>query len=94
MSTREVEQKATTMSPNLRRESVIGARAAGRLTNVHGVIETAVHGGGNAGGLKGISPRELRELEAQIILGNNHQLFVRPGMEVIRHFGGLHRFIN
>ena len=41
-----------------------------------------------------MSPRELRELEAQIILGNTYHLFVRPGMEVMRHFGGLHRFMN
>ena len=49
---------------------------------------------GTQGSVKGVSPRELRELEAQIILGNTYHLFVRPGMEVIRHFGGLHRFMN
>ena len=41
-----------------------------------------------------MSPQELRELKAQIILGNTYHLFVRPGLEVIRHFGGLHRFMN
>ena len=49
---------------------------------------------GTQGSVKAVSPRELRELEAQIILGNTYHLFVRPGMEVIRHFGGLHRFMN
>ena len=49
---------------------------------------------GTQGTVKGVSPRELRELEAQIILGNTYHLFVRPGMEVMRHFGGLHRFMN
>jgi queuine tRNA-ribosyltransferase len=49
---------------------------------------------GTQGSVKGVSPRELHELEAQIILGNTYHLFVRPGMEVIRHFGGLHRFMN
>ena len=49
---------------------------------------------GTQGSVKAVSPRELRELETQIILGNTYHLFVRPGMEVIRHFGGLHRFMN
>jgi len=41
-----------------------------------------------------MSPRELKELNAQIILGNTYHLFVRPGIEVIKHFGGLHKFMN
>ena len=49
---------------------------------------------GTQGSVKAVSPRELHELEAQIILGNTYHLFVRPGMEVMRHFGGLHRFMN
>lgn len=48
---------------------------------------------GTQGTVKGVSPRELRELEAQIILGNTYHLFVRPGLEVIRKLGGLHRFM-
>ena len=67
----------------------------GRLTTAHGVIETpAFMPVGTQGSVKAVSPRELRELEAQIILGNTYHLFVRPGMEVMRHFGGLHRFMN
>ena len=67
----------------------------GRLTTTHGVIETpAFMPVGTQGTVKAVSPRELRELEAQIILGNTYHLFVRPGMEVMRHFGGLHRFMN
>ncbi len=67
----------------------------GRLTTGHGVIETpAFMPVGTQGSVKAVSPRELRELEAQIILGNTYHLFVRPGMEVMRHFGGLHRFMN
>jgi len=49
---------------------------------------------GTQGSVKAVSPRELHELKAQIILGNTYHLFVRPGLEVIRHFGGLHRFMN
>ena len=67
----------------------------GRLTTAHGGIETpAFMSVGTQGSVKGVSPRELRELEAQIILGNTYHLFVRPGTEVIRHFRGLHRFMN
>ncbi len=49
---------------------------------------------GTQGTVKAVSPRELHELGAQVILGNTYHLFVRPGMEVIRHFGGLHKFMN
>ncbi|MDQ3313280.1 MAG: tRNA guanosine(34) transglycosylase Tgt [Verrucomicrobiota bacterium] len=67
----------------------------GRLTTAHGVIETpAFMPVGTQGSVKAVSPRELRQLEAQVILGNTYHLFVRPGMEVIRQFGGLHRFMS
>ena len=67
----------------------------GRLATAHGVIDTpAFMPVGTQGSVKGVSPRELRELQAQIILGNTYHLFVRPGLEVIRHVGGLHRFMN
>src|SRR5213594_2138496 len=74
------------------RESI--ARRA-RLTTAHGVIDTpAFMPVGTQGSIKGVSPRELRELKAQIILGNTYHLFVRPGLEVIKHFGGLHNFMS
>lgn len=61
----------------------------------HGVIETpAFMPIGTQGSVKAVSPRELRELNTQIILGNTYHLFVRPGIEVIKHFGGLHKFMN
>ena len=41
-----------------------------------------------------MSPDELREFNAQIILGNTYRLFLGPGLEVIKHFGGLHKFMN
>ena len=49
---------------------------------------------GTQGSVKAVSPRELRELNAPIILGNTYHLFVRPGIEVIKHFGGLHKFMT
>jgi queuine tRNA-ribosyltransferase len=67
----------------------------GRLLTAHGAIETpAFMPIGTQGSVKAVSPRELRELNAQIILGNTYHLFVRPGIEVIKHFGGLHNFMS
>ncbi len=67
----------------------------GRLTTAHGVVETPIFMPvGTQGTVKSVSPDELRGLEAQIILGNTYHLFVRPGMEIMKHFGGLHRFMN
>jgi queuine tRNA-ribosyltransferase len=67
----------------------------GRLVTAHGVIETpAFMPVGTQGSVKAVSPGELHELNAQIILGNTYHLFVRPGIEVIQHFGGLHKFMN
>jgi queuine tRNA-ribosyltransferase len=73
-----------------------GSRARrGRLVTVHGPIETpAFMPIGTQGTVKAVTPRELRELNAQIILGNSYHLFVRPGLDVIKHFGGLHKFMN
>src|SRR5436309_7735734 len=66
-----------------------------RLTAAHGVIQTpAFIPVGTQGSVKAVSPRELHELGAEIILGNTYHLFVRPGIDVIRHFGGLHKFMN
>jgi len=67
----------------------------GQLTTAHGVIDTpAFMPVGTQGSVKGVSPRELREINAQIILGNTYHLFVRPGLDVVKHFGGLHNFMN
>src|SRR6476646_1845483 len=67
----------------------------GRIKTAHGMIDTpAFMPVGTQGSVKGVSPRELRELNAQIILGNTYHLFVRPGLDVIKHFGGLHNFMS
>src|SRR2546421_2035336 len=67
----------------------------GRLTTGHGVVETPAYMPvGTQGSVKAVSSRELHELGAQIVLGNTYHLFVRPGLDVIRKFGGLHRFMN
>src|ERR1051325_1763703 len=67
----------------------------GRLIMTHGILETpAFMPIGTQGSVKAVSPRELRELNAQIILGNTYHLFVRPGLDVIEYFGGLHNFMS
>src|SRR5436190_20650901 len=67
----------------------------GRITTAHGVLDTPVFMPiGTQGSVKGASPRELREIKAQIVLGNTYHLFVRPGLDVIKDFGGLHKFMN
>ena len=67
----------------------------GRLTTAHGEIDTPTFMPvGTQGSVKGVSPRELHELNAQIVLGNTYHLFVRPGLDVLKHFGGLHSFMN
>ena len=73
-----------------------GCRARlGRLTTAHGTIDTPVFMSvGTQGSVKAIDPRELVEMGTQIILGNTYHLNIRPGMEIIRAVGGLHRFIN
>jgi len=67
----------------------------GQLRTAHGLIDTpAFMPVGTQGSVKGVSPHELRELNAQIILGNTYHLFVRPALEVIKHLGGLHNFMS
>ena len=70
-----------------------GQARRGRLTLNHGVVETPVFMPvGTYGTVKGVLPRSLEEMGAQIILGNTFHLWLRPGLDVLRQFGGLHRF--
>ncbi len=73
-----------------------GEARAGLLTTRRGPIETPVFMPvGTAGTVKGIRAEALEdELDARIILGNTYHLWLRPGAEVIRKCGGLHRFIS
>jgi len=70
-----------------------GEARRGRLTLHHGVVETPVFMPvGTYGTVKGVLPRSLEEMGAQIILGNTFHLWMRPGLDVMAKFGGLHRF--
>ena len=67
----------------------------GRLELAHGVVETPIFMPvGTYGSVKAMSPVELEDIHAQIILGNTFHLWLRPGLDVIRRFGGLHRFMG
>lgn len=70
-----------------------GLARRGRLVLNHGVVETPVFMPvGTYGTVKGVMPSSLEAMGAQIILGNTFHLWLRPGLEVLQQFGGLHRF--
>jgi queuine tRNA-ribosyltransferase len=78
----------------LRTDAVTAARR-GRLRTRHGAIETPIFMPvGTQGTVKAVTPAHLREIGAQIILGNTYHLNLRPGSELIRELGGLHRFMG
>lgn len=70
------------------------AARAGEITTDHGTIPTPIFMPvGTVGSVKGVHMRELREdIDAKIILGNTYHLYLRPGLDVIREAGGLHKF--
>ncbi|HPC61657.1 MAG TPA: tRNA-guanine transglycosylase, partial [Verrucomicrobiota bacterium] len=78
----------------LKKDATSRARL-GRLRTGHGVVDTPVFMSvGTQASVKAIDPRELQEMGTQIILGNTYHLSIRPGMEILRAAGGLHRFMN
>jgi len=71
-----------------------GARA-GRLHTPHGSFDTPMFMPvGTQGTVKTLSPEELHTMGAGVILGNTYHLFLRPGHEIVKKAGGLHRFMN
>jgi queuine tRNA-ribosyltransferase len=72
-----------------------GSARRGRMTTAHGVVETpAFMPVGTQGAVKAVTSDELRGCGAQIVLANTYHLHLRPGHELIRDLGGLHRFMN
>ena len=67
----------------------------GKITTAHGIINTPVFMPvGTAGTVKGVFHKELEvDIKAQIILGNTYHLYLRPGLDIIKEAGGLHRFV-
>ena len=71
-----------------------GARL-GRLHTPHGIIETPIFMPvGTQATVKAMTPEELKEMEAQIILSNTYHLYLRPGHDLVKEAGGLHKFMN
>jgi len=71
-----------------------GAARAGRFTTPHGVVETpAFMAVGTQATVKALDPDDLHAMGAQMILANAYHLHLRPGDELVRDFGGLHRFM-
>jgi queuine tRNA-ribosyltransferase len=68
----------------------------GEITTDHGTIQTPIFMPvGTVGSVKGIHQRELNDdIKAQIILGNTYHLYLRPGMDIMKQAGGLHKFMN
>ena len=76
------------------RDEQTGARA-GIIHTPHGSFPTPIFMPvGTQASVKGVSPDELRDLGAGIILSNTYHLFLRPGMELVKEAGGLHRFMH
>jgi queuine tRNA-ribosyltransferase len=72
-----------------------GNARRGRLTLNHGVVETPIFMPvGTYGTVKCVMPSSLHDMGAQIILGNTFHLWMRPGLDVMQQFGGLHKFEN
>jgi len=70
-----------------------GRARRGTLTLNHGVVQTPIFMPvGTYGTVKGVMPRSLEEMGAQIILGNTFHLWLRPGLDILKQFGGLHKF--
>ena len=83
------------MSIDFRIEAHSGAARGGRLLSPHGEIETPVFMPvGTAATVKAVPQDILEELGVQILLGNTYHLYLRPGVETVRRFGGLHGFMS
>ena len=76
-------------------DATAGAARAGVFTTPHGPVETPTFMAvGTQATVKTLDPRELREAKMQMILANTYHLHLRPGEEIIREIGGLHRFMQ
>jgi len=78
----------------LHKQSSQCAARRGEVATPHGVVQTPVFMPvGTQATVKGVTPANLQEIGAEIILGNTYHLFIRPGHKLIKEFGGLHKFM-
>lgn len=84
-----------TFKYTLEKKSTDSMARLGNFTTPHGTIETPIFMPvGTKATVKAMSPEELKDIEAQIILSNTYHLFLRPGHELVKKAGGLHKFMN
>ena len=84
-----------TINFELLKESKDSMARLGRLHTPHGIIETPVFMPvGTRATVKAMTPEEVKDLGAQIILSNTYHLYLKPGHDLIREAGGLHKFMN
>jgi queuine tRNA-ribosyltransferase len=88
--------KNTALSPyTLHHQSSECPARCGQVKTLHGTFETPIFMPvGTLGTVKAVTPENLHEVGAQIILGNTYHLFIRPGHELVRCFDGLHKFMH
>lgn len=80
---------------NLVKKNKTTSARRGVLETAHGEIQTPFFMPiATKGAVKGVTPAELKELGAQIVLGNTYHLYLRPGTELLKQAGGLHKFMN
>ena len=88
-------KRAVKLEYNLIKKSENSNARLGLIKTAHGNINTPIFMPvGTRGSVKAMTSDELKELNAEIILGNTYHLYLRPGMEIIREAGGLHKFMN
>ena len=76
-------------------EATDGRARTGSIHTAKGTIDTPVFMPvGTQASVKSLDPKDLTELNAQIILGNTYHLYLRPGVELIKDFGGLGKFMG
>jgi queuine tRNA-ribosyltransferase len=79
----------------LRIDATCGNARAGTMTLAHGEVPTPIFMPvGTYGTVKAMTPRDLESIGARIILGNTYHLWLRPGLDVVRAHGGLHRMVG
>lgn len=72
-----------------------GKARVGQLKTIHGIVETPNFiPVGTQGSVKALSPRDLKNIEVQVVLANTYHLMLRPGADLIQKFGGLHKFMS
>ena len=80
---------------NFEVEATCGNSRAGVLQTAQGKVHTPIFMPvGTLGTVKGMTPEEVKEIGAEIILGNTYHLHLRPGDKLIKEIGGLHKFMN